>query len=605
MQRVETAEVRRCLERVLSSEMFRRTERQSRFLRYVVEHTLDGRPEALKEYTLALEVFDRDSTYDPKLDSTVRVEASKLRARLDRYYSTEGSGDSVRIDMPKGAYAVRFVASEQPAEPAPAPASGRRFLSRRVLIGRAAAATAVVGGAAALFSVIGNAPDIPALLLTADSADRGGTSPEAEEAALSTANALGLQGIPVLRRAEEVTPANGSMVPFVTIMAGRSWADPGRVQLVAELRDASGFLPVWAGSWNSTRDQATDLGRDAAMEIVSQCRELRRRGAVSESRRRALVVHREARDVLSKYAKDFSLQTTSERASLPAMTVLMDGGRLLNEAVRLDPGYAEAAANLAWVYKLAAEYDESMYEKAQQTAARALQLDPGSPEANYVAGWLAMFRDWNVAEAERLFATSVKRARLHAEAYRLYVDAASIRGHLSKAADTLLVPLSVLPRSPVLRYAAYSLASTERKYEESERIAAEALKWAPRDVRTNYLLARACAEANKPEAEGMLLDVLKRDPKHTNAIYNLARLHARSGRARLSEEILRQNSLERYPSLMGLVAAARGDKSKAVAWFEQADKMRDNNLLYVVLDEHVQALQSEPEIQALFRRFRG
>jgi hypothetical protein len=216
-----------------------------------------------------------------------------------------------------------------------------------------------------------------------------------------------------------------------------------------------------------------------------------------------------------------------------------------------------------------------------------------------------MFRDWNVAEAERLFRAGLKRAALHVDGYRLYVDAAAIRGHIADAKSVLAVPLSVLPRSPVLRYAAYSLSSIEHNYEECERIAAESLKWEPQNLGSSYLVARARAESNKPDAEQLMLDVLKRDPKHAGAIYNVARLRVLSDRDHEAQEMLNLLSSDRYPSLKGLVAAAKGDAAGAVAWFERADKLRDENLLYVILDVHVQALRSEPEIEALFRRFRG
>ena len=61
----------------------------NRFLKYVVETTLEGKRALIKEYVIALEVFDKSDAYDPREDSTVRTEASKLRARLSRYYENE------------------------------------------------------------------------------------------------------------------------------------------------------------------------------------------------------------------------------------------------------------------------------------------------------------------------------------------------------------------------------------------------------------------------------------------------------------------------------------------------------------------------------------
>ena len=96
------------LERVLESPGFARNERLSRFLRFVVERHLEGRDQELKESLIAMEVFGRPAGYDSKQDPIVRTEASRLRARLSEYYSGEGKGDSLAIELPKGGYVPVF-----------------------------------------------------------------------------------------------------------------------------------------------------------------------------------------------------------------------------------------------------------------------------------------------------------------------------------------------------------------------------------------------------------------------------------------------------------------------------------------------------------------
>src|SRR6185437_758031 len=114
----EAQAVRRQLERALASANFVRSERQSRFLRFVVERHLEGRDDELKESVIAMEVFgNRD--YDPKQDSIVRTQAGRLRARLAEYYGGPGSGDPVIFELPKGGYVPVFRQAE--AAPGPAP----------------------------------------------------------------------------------------------------------------------------------------------------------------------------------------------------------------------------------------------------------------------------------------------------------------------------------------------------------------------------------------------------------------------------------------------------------------------------------------------------
>ena len=120
------------LERLLQSSGFRFSERLSRFLKFVVLESLAGNDGQLKESVLAAEIFDRGTTYDSRVDSVVRVEARRLREKLDKYYSAEGGGDPVVISLPKGSYVplitVRLGAAETapPVEPAAAPARSRR-----------------------------------------------------------------------------------------------------------------------------------------------------------------------------------------------------------------------------------------------------------------------------------------------------------------------------------------------------------------------------------------------------------------------------------------------------------------------------------------------
>jgi adenylate cyclase len=100
------------LERIVASAGFVNSPRMSRFLRFVVEETAAGRSAGLKEYVVALRVFDKAESFDPTADPTVRVEASKLRAKLARYYETEGRGDPLIIEIPKGHYGARFRARD-------------------------------------------------------------------------------------------------------------------------------------------------------------------------------------------------------------------------------------------------------------------------------------------------------------------------------------------------------------------------------------------------------------------------------------------------------------------------------------------------------------
>ena len=107
-------DVRHELARLLGSAVFANAGRMSRFLKFVVEKTLAGEGERLKEYVIGVEVFDRAADYDPRLDAIVRVEAARLRTKLAEYYAGEGRGDAIVLSLPKGGYAPLIMPAKPP-----------------------------------------------------------------------------------------------------------------------------------------------------------------------------------------------------------------------------------------------------------------------------------------------------------------------------------------------------------------------------------------------------------------------------------------------------------------------------------------------------------
>src|SRR5471032_948048 len=84
-------EIRAALALVIASARFRACPRLTSFLRFVVEAWLAGRSGRVKGYTVGVEAFGRPDSFDPQIDPIVRVEATRLRRALDRYYAGEGA----------------------------------------------------------------------------------------------------------------------------------------------------------------------------------------------------------------------------------------------------------------------------------------------------------------------------------------------------------------------------------------------------------------------------------------------------------------------------------------------------------------------------------
>lgn len=101
--------VRHALALVLGSDELRSSPQLGNILRFVVEATLEGRREAIKGYTIAVEALGRDASFDPQADPIVRVEATRLRRALERYYAGAGAGDEIEIAIPRGSYVPQFL----------------------------------------------------------------------------------------------------------------------------------------------------------------------------------------------------------------------------------------------------------------------------------------------------------------------------------------------------------------------------------------------------------------------------------------------------------------------------------------------------------------
>jgi hypothetical protein len=125
-------EIQSCVDRILQGGTFRNAPSSRRLLKYLVDHSLAGDADQLKEYTIGVDSFNKPGDYDPRLDSTVRIQIGRLRQKLAEYYREEGKDDELIVDLPKGRFsliceprsaaaaaAAAAVSAEEAPEPAP------------------------------------------------------------------------------------------------------------------------------------------------------------------------------------------------------------------------------------------------------------------------------------------------------------------------------------------------------------------------------------------------------------------------------------------------------------------------------------------------------
>ena len=111
------------IERIVNSPVLQNSEALCTLLKFLARRSLEAPEVPLKEHQIATVVFGRSPDFDPRLDSTVRVQMSRLRAKLAEYYNNAGRDDSIVVEIPKGSHGVTFREREAPPVPATVPAA--------------------------------------------------------------------------------------------------------------------------------------------------------------------------------------------------------------------------------------------------------------------------------------------------------------------------------------------------------------------------------------------------------------------------------------------------------------------------------------------------
>jgi TolB-like protein len=224
-------------------------------------------------------VFDRDDKYDPRLDSIVRVEAGRLRSRLDEYYNGEGAAAPLRITLPRGGYVAEFEARQPPAAPVVplAPPTGRAWASWPLTAGLVIAVAAMVvwlGGWNRTPAQTDNA-DVAVLPFTSEPgneslAARMTEGVTAELARLGTVSVVShtsaLQFADARRSMREVA---GTLNADFVVEASLE-REAGGVLLVTRLVNAQTDRKVWVADYRGAADDVRGISQRMAFEISAE-----------------------------------------------------------------------------------------------------------------------------------------------------------------------------------------------------------------------------------------------------------------------------------------------------------------------------------------------
>lgn len=433
------------LERILASPGFTASAQRRTLLRYLVEEALAGQGDRLKGFAIAVAVFGRDESFDAQADPLVRVEAMRLRRELDMYYGTAGTYDPVRISIPKGAYVPAFAWREGHEQPAPGMTkmeaaetgarlpSGFRGTPDPSVPGQQRSRPWLAGVAvalAALTLVAGSvvAQNLPRRWMAAFSSppaqqEHGvtvvvlpfrpsGGSPADDDLAFGFVQQLttaltrfpGLKLYSPLRQGTAVDPVTASQgLPAAYLVEGSVRSGGGRAQVDVQLLDVRTGRILWGGTYDRSlaSDRLLDTREGLARRIATELGQPY--GII-----RSIAMERLAgRQLPSMTAYACGLRAYAYRRTF-SHQMRAQVRNCLDEAVRLDPPYADAFALRSLVHLDTARFEdltpaemERVLQRAFEDAQRSVALAPRSALGLQALGAVAHYRGQH-EEAERL-----------------------------------------------------------------------------------------------------------------------------------------------------------------------------------------------------------
>lgn len=562
---ITASEVRAQLEQILRSRVFIQSHRIRRFLQFIVEESLLGQPHRLKEYPIGLEVFDRREAFDPRVDSIVRVEARRLRNKLEEYYRTEGREDFIRIQLRKGTYMPIFE-------------------HRNASTGTGAAVKRSVE--IATLSLVNPAANAVSL---------------ADEIQRRLAHVLIKQGcLQVIARPQPdpfVPDTNGqtrqaSVADYV--IEGSVEFRPNDFHLIVQLFQCAEGSYTWSESVDLPYQDLSGV-EQIAQSLVRELVASPQNSVVP--RRHA--EHKESRELYLQGRYHWKVATPDS---------IRNSAACFTRAVDCDASYAAAWAALGQSLLVSSMFGfiapQETGDRMREAALKAVALNPQLPEAHVALGSVLSILDWNWAAGEQEFEKAIQLDRHDPTGHLAYGIQLACRGRFESAIAEVERSLELDPASLFQNFALGWLYGVGRRYEDA--------------VAQHTLVAQLAPDYGLPyfglglaySGMGMFEDAIAH---FTNAHQlkcrsllrgRLGYCYAMAGRREeaLAElRALTERSSVSFVSPMNFAAIhlGLGETPDALRQLERALEVHDTSLPVNLLNPEFDTLRDEPRFQAL------
>jgi TolB-like protein/tetratricopeptide (TPR) repeat protein len=563
------ATVRHELERVLASKTFRQVERLQRFLSYIVEETLSGHGDQLKEYPVGVDVFGKPSSFDPRMDPIVRVQARRLRMRLFEYYQAEGQADTLVIELPKGGYEPTF----RKVEIAP---------SKRQL-------------AAALVSH--NTIAVQHFEDLSIAADEGYFCRGLSSEIIHALSKVG--SIVVVDSSLSTDPHDAAMIVGGTVRKVQNV-----LRITVQITDVLRGCILWSESIDRLCGDTFASQEDVAKLVADTVRAELVGGVSGRNGMRRSLGNLAANNMYVQGL--YQLNQRTEGGLRRAM-------EYFHKAVEEDPGFAQAYAGMADAQLLMANYGVSapteVWTKTASNASHAVLLDDESSEAHTSLAHVKAIQDWDWNASEQEFRRAIRLNPRNSLAHHWYGMSCLVPlGRLNEAMQELLTAQSLDPVSSIISRDLAQISHFQRNYEEALEQCDYTIEQNPHFSAAYWTLGLVQEQRGElEEAIAAFQRAIELSPPAPRIVGSIARVYALAGRTEDSLKLLsdlNELATKRYvsPFELALIYFALGRKDEGFERLTKAFEDRCFELITIRMDPRFDEVRDDSRFVALFNQ---
>lgn len=568
--------VRQELNRILASKSFRQVDRLQRFLTFIVEETISGRGDRLKEYLVGVDVFGKDADFDPRMDPIVRVQARRLRLRLASYYQDEGHSDQIVIELPKGGYTPNFKISGSSTPKKPLSVA---LFSRNTVMVLPFADHSPAGDMGYLCEglsqeIISSLSKINSLVLL--SADKAEDSPE--PAQLSGAG---------------------------MIISGSIRKSRDLLRITTHLTDTVRGCYLWSDSIDRKMDDLFAVQEEVAKTVTQILRSELPGGHGKVGGRHPsenLAAH-------NLYLQGrYHLSQRTEQGLRKALD-------FFDRAIAEDPQFALAYSGLSDAHALLSHYGVSppaeVWTKAASNATTAVLLDEECAEAHTSLAHVKAAQDWDWTGAEQGFRRAINLNPRHATAHHWYaMSCLTPLGRLSEALEELLLAQALDPVSSIIARDIALIHYYLRDFEMALEQCDHTIEQNPHFSAAYWTLGLVQEQRGDfDESIAAFQRAIQLSPPNPRILGALGRTFARAGRKEEALRILRELdelAKKRYvsPFELALISFALKQTDEGFEKLGKAYQDRCFEIITIKVDPRFDSVVKDARFVSLFQQLR-